>query len=133
MPRIFIGDDFEFQNGIIFPYQPVSVDFTITSTSGLNSGQSYAIGVDTKTPLAITITLPLGNTTDALSAKVLGRVYYIFDIGNNASIKNITINANNNGTIEGNNTLTLNGNGNSITIICIGLGNEGQGGVWKII
>lgn len=132
MPRIFIGDDFEFQNGIIFPYQTVNGNFTITSTSGPNSGQSYAIGVNTSS-LAITITLPTGNTTDALSAKVLGRVYYIFDIGNNASINNITINANNNGTIEGNRTLTLNGNCNSITIICISMGDEDEGGVWKII
>jgi hypothetical protein len=132
MPRIFIGDDFEFQNGIIIPYQIISNNFSITKTSGPNSGQCYAIGVDTSS-LAITVTLPIGTTSDALSAKVLGRIYYIFDISNNAFANNITINANTNGLIENSNILTLNNNGNSITIICIGLGNDGDGGIWKII
>ena len=140
MPRIFLGDDIEFQNGMIVSYQDITDNtYTITNTSGAGGGQEYAMGVNT-TSTAKVINLPKDDASGSSAAKVVGRMYYIFDLSANASNNNITINAGTNGDIIGNigispttETLTLSGDGDSVSLLCISAGNDTDGGIWKVI
>ena len=131
MPQISIGDDIKFQNGIVMTYQTISsTPYSITTTSGPNSGHEYAIGVTTASS-AITVNLPTDDPATDGAAKIVGRSYYIFDISSNANNNNITINAGGSGTIDGASSLTINGNGDSVTLVCTA--STTSVGTWKVI
>ena len=136
MPRIFLGDDIEFQNGMIVSYKEVTTTpYSITNTSGATGGQEYAMGVNTASALKV-INLPQDDTSGSSAAKVVGRMYYIFDLSANASEHNIVINAGTSGNIIGSTTsesLTLAGDGDSVSLLCISAGNDTNGGIWKVI
>lgn len=131
MPQIILGDDIKFQNGLVIPYQSVSsTPYSITTSSGPNSGHEYAMGVDTSSS-AITINLPTDNPATTGAAKVVGRMYYIFDTSSNAATNNITVAAGGSGTIEGSSTLTISGNGDSVTLLCTAA--TSGAGTWKVV
>jgi len=115
-----MGDDFKFTNGVVVAYKEITFSdspYSITSTSGPNSGQEFMLGVDT------TVVLPTDARTGSSDVRQLGRMYYITDISNNASVNNIIIDANANATIASpsgtSQTTTMTSNGDSIYLVCV--------------
>lgn len=123
---------------MIFPYQQIEVTHNISSTSGPSSGQDYVIGVNGGA-VTKTVNLPTDASSGSSAAKVVGRMYYIFDRSSNASSGGgITINAGTSGIIIDNNaspdgTTTLGGDGDSVTLLCLDAPDNTNGGTWKVI
>jgi hypothetical protein len=114
-----VNANFTYLNGLISSLIPSTNNITLSII--LSSGKIYGAGTSSG---ALTVTLP------AISASVDGTTIWIFDVDNNASFNNITINAQGSDAINlystssGSLTIDVNGGGAMFVV---------RSGAWRAI
>jgi hypothetical protein len=114
-----VNANFTYLNGLISSLIPSTSNITLSII--LSSGKIYGAGTSSG---ALTVTLP------AISASVDGTTIWIFDVDNNASSNNVTINAQGSDAINlystssGSLTIDVNGGGAMFVV---------RSGAWRAI
>lgn len=119
MSQILFGDDIRFKNGIVFPITVTnSSAYNITSTSGPNGGNDYAI--------VCTTTDTVVNLPSDQNGLEEGRTYQIIAATSDVT-PNITINGGDH-NINGESNIIINAARNTVTIMFTNATSE-----WHII